>query len=44
LLEEIRQIRRGAFAPSWNSPLLGAMLLPSSGLTIVQGVIWALSR
>jgi hypothetical protein len=44
LLDEIRQIRRGAFAKTWESPLFGAMLVPSGGLTIVQGLIWVLSR
>lgn len=44
LLDEISQIRRGAFAHVWQSPLLGAILLPSSGLTIVQALIWVINR
>jgi hypothetical protein len=44
LLDEINDIRRGAFARAWESPLFGAMLLPSGGLTLVQALIWALGH
>lgn len=44
LLDEICSIRRGAFARAWESPLFGAMLLPSGGLTLVQALIWALGH
>ena len=40
LLEEIRSLRRGAFVPFWENPVLGAVLLPSSGLALLQMLIW----
>jgi len=40
LLEEIRSLRRGAFVPFWENPVLGAVLLPSSGLAVLQMLIW----
>jgi len=40
LLEEIRSLRRGAFVPFWENPVLGAVLLPSGGMAVVQMLIW----
>jgi hypothetical protein len=40
LLEEIRNLRRGAFVPFWENPVLGAILLPSSGAVALQLLIW----
>jgi len=36
LLEEIRNLRRGAFVPFWENPVLGAALLPSGGAAAFQ--------
>jgi hypothetical protein len=40
LLEEIRTLRRGAFVPFWENPVLGAILLPSGGLGVLQILFW----
>lgn len=40
LLEEIRNLRRGAFVPLWENPVLGAILLPSSSVAAFQILIW----
>ena len=44
LLDEIRQLRRGAFVPFWQNPVLGAILLPSGGATILNALILFLGR
>ena len=44
LLEEIRRLRRGAFVPIWENPILGAVLLPSSGTAVFQLLIWLMGR
>jgi hypothetical protein len=36
LLEEISNLRRGAFAPISQNPLLGALLLNSSGVVLIE--------
>lgn len=36
LLDEVKNLRRGAFAPLSESPLLGAILLNSSGAVLIQ--------
>jgi hypothetical protein len=40
LLEEIRNLRRGAFVPFWENPVLGAVLLPSSGTAVLTLLVW----
>ena len=40
LLEEIRTLRRGAFIPFWENPVLGAVLLPSGGAAAFQILLW----
>jgi type VI protein secretion system component VasK len=40
LLEEIRSLRRGAFVSFWENPVLGAILLPSGGMAVLQMLIW----
>lgn len=40
LLEEIRNLRRGAFVPFWENPVLAAALLPSGGAAAIQILIW----
>jgi hypothetical protein len=40
LLEEIRALRHGAFVPVWENPVLGAVLLPSGGLGVLQILLW----
>src|SRR5215471_17271725 len=44
LLEEIRHLRRGAFVPIWENPILGAILLPSSGTAVFQMLFWLMGR
>jgi hypothetical protein len=40
LLEEIRTLQRGAFVPFWENPVLRAILLPSSGVAVLQMLVW----
>ena len=44
LLEEIRSLRRGAFVPFWENPVLGAILLPSGGTAVLQMLVLAMGR
>ncbi len=44
LLEEVRNLRRGAFVPFWESPVLGAILLPSGGTAFLQMLVWFMGR
>jgi hypothetical protein len=44
LLDEIRDLRRGAFAPFWENPVVGALFLSSGGTTALQVMIWFMSR
>ena len=44
LLDEIKNIRRGAFARLWENPVFGAILLPSGGTALIQIIAWASSR
>jgi hypothetical protein len=36
LLEEIQNLRRGAFVSAWRAPLVGALLVPSTGTVVLQ--------
>jgi hypothetical protein len=36
LLEEIMNLRRGAFAPMSRNPLVGALLVNSSGVVLLE--------
>jgi hypothetical protein len=40
LLEEIRGLRRGAFVPFWENPVVGAIFVSSGGTTLLQLLIW----
>jgi hypothetical protein len=44
LLEEIKHLRRGAFAPLSQNPLVGALLLNSSGAVLFQVLAKLLSK
>jgi hypothetical protein len=44
LLEEIRALRRGAFVRLRDNPILGALLMPSFGLVLIQLLTWLGSR
>ena len=44
LLEEIRNIRRGAFVPLQENPVLGALMVGPGGLTLLQMLIWFMGR
>ena len=44
LLEEIRNLRRGAFVPFWENPVVSAIFVPSGGMTILQIFIWFMGR
>jgi uncharacterized integral membrane protein len=44
LLEEMRQLRRGAFVPFWENPVVGAVFLSSGGTTMLQVFIWFMGR
>ncbi len=36
LLAEIQNLRRGAFVSAWRAPLVGALLVPSTGTIVLQ--------
>ncbi len=36
LLEEMRELRSGAFVPAWENPILGAILVPSGGTVLIE--------
>lgn len=40
LLDEIRTLKRGAFVGFWESPVLGAALVPSGGTALLQLLFW----
>ena len=44
LLEEIKQLNRGAFVPFWENPVVGAVFLSSGGTTMLQAFIWFMGR
>jgi hypothetical protein len=44
LLQEIRDMKKGAFVPVWQSPAIGAFFLSSGGLTLVQILSWVAGR
>jgi len=44
LLEEIRELRRGAFVPFWENPVISAVFVPSGGMTVLQVLIWFMGR
>jgi hypothetical protein len=41
LLEDVRSIRRGAFVPFWENPAVGAILVPSGGVALLELFIYA---
>ncbi len=36
LLEEVQTLRKGAFAPFWENPIVGALLIPSGGTVLLE--------
>ena len=36
LLEELQSLDKGAFAPFWQNPLIGAILIPSGGSVVLE--------
>jgi hypothetical protein len=36
LVDEIRNLRTGAFGTFWQNPILGALLVPSGGTALIQ--------
>jgi hypothetical protein len=44
LLEEIRNLRRGAFVSFWQNPIVGAITASSGSMTLIQLVIWLMGR
>jgi hypothetical protein len=44
LLEDIRQLKRGAFVPFWQNPLLAAILVPSGGTVLLEVILLLLHR
>ena len=44
LIDEINNLQRGAFAPISKNPLVGALLLNSSGLVLVQILVTFFSK
>ncbi len=44
LLEEMHKLRRGAFVPFWENPIVTTLFASSGGITILQILIWAMGR
>ena len=44
LLDEIRTLRRGAFVPFWENPVVGAVFVSSGGTTLIQAFIMFMGR
>ena len=44
LLDEIRDLRRGAFVPFWQNPVVGAIFASSGSMTLIQLAIWFMGR
>ncbi|MDB6019249.1 MAG: hypothetical protein JWR19_3738 [Pedosphaera sp.] len=44
LLEEIRQLQRGAFALFWKNPVVTTVFVSSGGMTALQVLIWFMGR
>lgn len=44
LLDEIRDVNRGAFVGFWQNPVVGALLVPSGGTVLVELSVWLLGR
>jgi hypothetical protein len=44
LLKEVRGLRRGAFVPFWQNPVVGALFVSSGGTTALQILIWCMGR
>jgi len=44
LLEEMHQLRRGAFVPFWENPIVTTLFASSGGITILQILIWAMGK
>jgi hypothetical protein len=44
LLQEMQSLRRGAFVPFWENPILTALFASSGGITILQLLIWFFGR
>ena len=44
LLDEIRNLKHGAFVPFWENPVVGAIFLSSGGTTLLQVVVWFMAR
>ncbi len=36
LLDELQSLDKGAFAPFWKNPLVGAILIPSGGSVLLE--------
>ena len=39
LLEELQSLDKGALAPLWETPLIGAILIPSGGMVLIE--LWS---
>lgn len=44
LLEEIRDLRTGAFVGFWSNPILGALLVPSGGTAVLELLSYLVGR
>jgi hypothetical protein len=44
LLDELRNLKRGAFVPFWQNPVVTAFFASSGGITALQIGIWLLGR
>jgi hypothetical protein len=44
LLQDIRHLKRGAFVPFWQNPLVAAILVPSGGTVLVETILLLLHR
>lgn len=44
LLDEIRDLKRGAFVGFWENPALGAVFLAPGGTALIQLLVWVANR
>jgi hypothetical protein len=44
LLEAVKNLKTGAFAPFWENPLVGAILIPSGGTVFLEALFYLFGK
>ena len=44
LLDEVQNLRKGAFVPFWQNPVVGAILVPSGGTALLEVLIYLVGK